>query len=132
MDSGIRNLSSRCLYCSQPFMSLSRGSKVHVCDACFRTTNGRIAELNAYCNEHPGAELIQISRALHIGLSDVISLINYSDAMNEKPSINPITEKINAARKFYNDEMDQRKHTASNRDNSSKLLDDLKRFRRQH
>lgn len=129
MDSGLRNLSSRRIYCNQPFMSLSRGSKAHVCDACFRTTNGRIAELNAYCNEHPGAELCQISRALHIGLSDVISLINYSDAMNEKPSINPITEKINAARKFYNDEMDQRRRIA-NRDSSSKLVDDLKRFRR--
>lgn len=130
MDSGLRNMSSRCIYCNQPFMSLSRGSKAHVCDACFRTTNGRIAELNAYCNEHPEAEISQISRALHIGLSDVISLINYSDAMNEKPSINPITEKINAARKFYNDEMDQRKRIASSRDNSSKLLDDLRRFHR--
>lgn len=129
MDSGLRNLSSRCIYCNQPFMSLSRGSKVHVCDACFRTTNGRIAELNAYCTEHPGAELIQISRALHIGLSDVISLINYSDAMNEKPSINPITEKLNAARKFYNDEADQRRRMASG-NSSSKLVDDLKRFRR--
>ena len=129
MDSGLRNLSSRCIYCNQPFMSLSRGTKAHVCDACFRTTNGRIAELNAYCNEHPEAELSQISRALHIGLSDVISLINYSDAMNEKPSINPITEKLNAARKFYNDEADQRRRMASG-NSSSKLVDDLKRFRR--
>lgn len=112
-------------------MSLARGNGAAVCDACFRTTNGKIMEIKNYCTNNPRAELFQVSRALNVSLSEVMGLINYNNEMGGDSIINPsVAEKgAGVTRKIYNEEREQERLRAG-RDSSSRLVEDLGRFRR--
>lgn len=131
MDSGAYSLSLKCRCCGKQFMSLARGRKAAVCDACFRTTNGRIAEIRNYCENNPKAELFQISKALNVSLSEVLGLINYNNEMGGDSIVNQgVAEKGSSiTRKIYSEEREQERRRI-NRDSSSKLVADLGRFHR--
>lgn len=130
MDSGTNNLPARCKCCNKPFLSLARGNKANVCDLCFRTVNGRTTELNEYCKRNPEAELFQISKALNINVSEILSIINYNDAMSGNNSLNIDRSRsgLNTVGKIYNYEKEEERRLSRN--NSSKLVSDLERFRR--
>lgn len=129
MDPGTSNLPARCKCCNKPFLSLARGKRAHVCDLCFRTVNGRTTELNEYCKCNPQAELLQISKALNVNLSEVLSLINYNDAMNGNNNLNVDKSRsgLDTVGEIYNYEKEERRLA---RNSSSKLVSDLERFRR--
>lgn len=79
---------------------------------------------------NPEAELFQISKALNINVSEILSIINYNDAMNGNNglNINRSESGLNTVGKIYSYEKEEERRLARN--SSSKLVSDLERFRR--